>query len=62
METEIRETAANSPFTIDYEKALKTQQQSWTIKTLGIELQEETPFCKNDFEHDLKKVSRKASW
>lgn len=60
MVTGIRETAANCPFTIDYEKVLEIQQQPWTIRTLGIEPQGDTSFTKIDFEQALKKVSRRV--
>ncbi len=50
MATEIKETAANSPVVIDYQKVFDLQQQPWTIKSLGVELQKEDPVTKNDSE------------
>lgn len=60
MWPQIQETATTNPNAIDYSKALRTQQKEWTIESLGIELEEEPPFTRADFEKALKKVSRKV--
>lgn len=41
MVIQVKQTAANSIFEIDYKKALKAQQQPWTLKSLGKELPDE---------------------
>lgn len=56
MVIQIRQTAANSIFEIDYEKALKIRQQPCTLKILGRELPEKLSLAKTDFEQGTKKV------
>ena len=41
MVIQVKQTAANSIFEIDYRKALNVQQQPWTLKSLGKELPDE---------------------
>ncbi len=60
MWPQIQETATTNPNAIGYGKALRTQQREWTIQSLGIELEEESPFTKADFEKAPKKVSRRV--
>jgi len=60
MWPQIQETATTNPNAIDCGRMLRTQQKEWTIENLGIELGEEPPFTRIDFEKALKKVSRKA--
>lgn len=59
MWPQIQETATTNLNAIDYGRMLRTQQKEWTIESLGIELEEEPPFTRADFEKAPKKVSRK---
>lgn len=59
MWPQIQETATISPNTIDYGRVQGAQQKEWTVKNLGIELEEETSFANADFEKALRSVSRK---
>ncbi len=57
----IQETATTNPNVINFGKALKPQQKQWTIESLGIELEEESPFTRAaDFKNALKKVGRRV--
>lgn len=58
MLPQIAQSSGNSGIVLDDDKILAGRQGEWTLKTLGIEL-EETLFTKQDFEKALKKVSRR---
>ncbi len=63
MTQEIQEPMGNSnfqihiPILIDSDEILLSQKAPVTIEVLGIELEEDAPFTKQDFEDALKKVS-----
>ncbi len=64
MTQEIQEPVGNSnfqipiPILIDSDEILLNQKAPVTIEVLGIELEEEAAFTKQDFEDILIKVSR----
>ena len=60
MKVKIQDTTTVSLAATDYKKALKPEQKEWNTQNLGIELEEEIPFTKGDFEKALKKVSHKV--
>ncbi len=60
MRRQIQETATTDTTIIDFDKVLITQQGEWTIQSLGIELEEMTPFKKADSKKALRKVSHKV--
>lgn len=63
MTQEIQEPMGNSdfqipiPIIIDSDEILLSHKAPVTIEVLGIELEEEAHFTKQDFEDTLKKVS-----
>jgi len=60
MTLEIQETVGDSdfPMPIDSDEISLNLEAPLTIETLGIEIEEEAPFTKQDFEDALKRVSR----
>jgi hypothetical protein len=59
MTTKLQETSGNMPVDGHFINKLGVNQGTWTIESLGLEIEHDKVFTKEKFEEALKKVSHK---